>query len=337
MLFPALRQKMTEITGKQGDKRLKERHFQLLDLSVRQSRQMGVGMKKKSPKLIVHFAIVLALANIFSLTGCGKTEDTNAQTNQEVQLDISEIEQEITSAHTDMSVQTDVNAVQTQNDEQGVVTGGVMRVYSDTEKERMVKLQESYQNETAKPEKMIQEVGSSEDLTEGTLCYIVSTGEYYLPDRELTDEELLEIIDCNFRISLNTNRKTQADWDKIILKERAELEAKVQAAGGISEEKAVKIAQKALETDLGEKAKELKLCINETYSWGSDLCVADWSEIKEKDKGALAYCVVFNNADKVTEIDDLLNYNCTVNAVDGSILEAYTLQGWGDTTVRYEH
>lgn len=67
------------------------------------------------------------------------------------------------------------------------------------------------------------------------------------------------------------------------------------------------------------------------------MCVADWSEIKEKDKGALAYCIVFNNADKVTQIDDLLNYNCTVNAVDGSILEAYTLQGWGDNPVYYEH
>lgn len=285
-------------------------------------------MKKKFPKLVTALVAVLTLANVFSLTGCGKTENMDSQTNKEVQFEISETEQAVTSVHTDAEVQTD---------EQSVETGGIMRAYSDKEKERMAELQQSYQSETAKPEKMIQEVDSAEEVTEGTLCYIVSTGEYYLPDRELTDEELLEIIDCNFRISLNTNRKTQADWDEITLKERAELEAKVQAAGGISEEKAVEIAQKALETDLGEKAKELKLCINETYSWSSDLCVADWSEIKEKDKGALAYCVVFNNADKVTEIDNLLNYNCTVNAVDGSILEAYTLQGWGDNPVYYEH
>jgi len=294
-------------------------------------------MKKKSPKLAAALVAVLTLANVFFLTGCGKTENTGLQAEQEVSFEISETEQEITSAQTDVSVQTDVDTAQTQTDGQGVGTGGMMRAYSDKEKERMAELRQSYQNETAKPEKMIQEVDSAEDVTEGMLCYIVSTGEYYLPDRELTDEELLEIIDCNFRIALNTNHKTQAEWDEITLKERAELEAKVQAAGGISEEKAVEIAQKALETDLGEKAKELKLCINVTYDWSSDLCVADWSEIKEKDKGALAYCVVFNNADKVTEIDDLLNYNCTVNAVDGSILEAYTLQGWGDNPVYYEH
>ncbi len=295
-------------------------------------------MKKKSSKLVAALAAVLTLANVFSLTGCGKTENTGSQAEQEVSFEISETEQERTSAQTDASVQTDVDTARTQTDEQGVGTGGMMRAYSDKEKERMADLQQSYQNETAKPEKMIQEVDSAEDVTEGTLCYIISTGEYYLPDRELNDEELLEIIDCNFRICLNTNRKTQAEWDALTRAERAELEAKVQAAGGISEEKAVEIAQKAMETDLGEKAKELKLGIDEKFGWSSDLCVADWSEIKEKDKGALAYSVGFGNMiEDETEIEDWLNYVCVVNAVDGSILEAYTIQGLGDNTVYYEH
>lgn len=294
-------------------------------------------MKKKYPKLVAALVAVLTLANVFSLTGCGKTENTGSQAEQEVSFEISETEQEITSAQIDASVQTDVDTAQTQTDEQGVGTGGMMRAYSDKEKERMAELQQSYQNETAKPEKMIQEVDSAEEVTEGTLCYIVSTGEYYLPDRELADEELLEIIDCNFRISLNTNRKTQAQWDALTRSERAELEAKVQAAGGISEEKAVEIAQKAMEIDLGEKAKELKLGVDETFGWSSDLCVADWSEIKEKDRGALAYSVGFGNViEDETEIEDWLNYVCVVNAVDGSILEAYMIQGW-DNTVYYEH
>lgn len=294
-------------------------------------------MKKKSPKLVATLVAVLTFANVFSLTGCGKTENTGSKAEQEVSFEISKIEQEVTSAQTDASVQTDMDTAQTQTDEQGVGTGGIMRAYSDKEKERMAGLQQSYQNETAKPEQMIQEVDSAEDVTEGTLCYIVSTGEYYLPDRELTDEELLEIIDCNFRISLNTNRKTQAEYEAEDRAKRAELEAKVKAAGGISEEKAVEIAQKAMETDLGEKAKELKLYINKTYGWSSDLCVADWSEIKEKDKGALAYSVGFNNVKEGMEIDNSLNYWCTVNAVDGSILEAYMIQGLGDNTVYYEH
>lgn len=290
---------------------------------------------KKSRNVVVTF---VTLVTVFSLGGCGKAENASAQTNQGMQFHISETEQGNASAQTDAEVQSDVDAAQTQNGEQGAGTGGMMRAYSDQEKERMAKLQESYQNETAKPEKMIWEVDSADGVTEGALCYIISTGEYYLPDRELTDEELLEIIDCNFRISLNTNRKTQAEWDVETRAERAELEAKVKAAGGISEEKAVEIAQKAMETDLGEKAKELKLVVDKTFGWSSDLCVADWSEIKEKDKGALAYSVGFGNMiEDETEIDDWLNYVCVVNAVDGSILEAYMIQGLGDNTVYYKH
>lgn len=295
-------------------------------------------MKKKSKNSKNVVVAVLTLATVFSLAGCGKAENAGTQTNRDMQVHISETEQGNASAQTDAEVQTDADAAQTHNGEQVTGTGGVMRAYSDQEKERMAKLQESYQNETAKPEQMIQEVDSADGVTEGTLCYIISTGECYLPDRELTDEELLEIIDCNFRIAINTNRKTQAEWDAETRAERAELEAKVKAAGGISEEKAVEIAQKAMETDLGEKAKELKLGVDETFGWSSDLCVADWSEIKEKDKGALAYSVGFGNMiEDETEIEDWLNYVCVVNVVDGSILEAYMIQGLGDNTVYYQH
>lgn len=98
----------------------------------------------------------------------------------------------------------------------------------------MAKLNQSYQNETVKPEKTIQEVDSAESMTEGTLCYIRSTGEYYLPERELTDEELLEIIDCNFRIAINSQGWTQEKIDEAERRDRALLEEKVKAAGGIN-------------------------------------------------------------------------------------------------------
>lgn len=136
---------------------------------------------------------------------------------------------------------------------------------------------------------------------------------------------------------LNVNRKTAAEYEAEDRARRAALEERVKAADGISEEKAIEIAKKALEIDLGDRGKELELVIDEAYGWSSDLCVADWSEIKEKDRGAIAYSVGFTNAKEGMEVDELLNYNCVVNAVDGSILEAYTIQGLGDNTVYYEH
>lgn len=288
---------------------------------------------KMSQKWVNAIAAVFIFTSVFSLTGCGATENTALQTGME------EISADLEVKKEDPEVQKGADIAQAQGNgqEQNGEVDSTMRAYSDKEKERMRELQESYQNETAKPENMIQEVDSAEDVTEGMLCYIRSTGGYYLPDRELSDEELLEIIDCNFRIALNMNGKTAAEYEAEDRAERAMLEEKVRVANGISEKEAIEIARKALETDLGEKGKEMELIIDETYGWSSDLCVADWSEIKEKDKGAIVYAIGFNNAkDGIDLTNDLLNYNCVVNSADGRILEAYTVQGW-DHTVYYEH
>lgn len=285
-----------------------------------------------SQKCVNAMAAVLLFAGVFSLAGCGAAETADMQTS------VEEISADLEAWQENPEVETDADSGRTQEtgQEHGGEAGSAMRAYSGREQERMRELQEAYQNGTAKPENMIQEVDGAEDVIEGTLCYIRSAGEYCLPDRELSDEELLEIIDCNFRIALDTNRKTAAEYEAEDRAERAMLEEKVQAAGGISEKEAIEIARKALETDLGEKGKELELIINETYGWSSDLCVADWSEIEEKDRGAIAYSIGFNNAEEGMDIEDILNYNCVVNAVDGSILEAYATQGWDDA-VYYKH
>lgn len=210
---------------------------------------------KKSQKVVNMTVAVFMLASIFSLSGCGKTEHTDPQTDiEEMSVDL-EVQQETPIAGTD---------------------------------DDMAKIQEAGQ-----------EQGEAADL--------------------------------------NVNRKTAAEYEAEDRARRAALEERVKAADGISEEKAIEIAKKALEIDLGDRGKELELVIDEAYGWSSDLCVADWSEIKEKDRGAVAYSVGFTNAKEGMEVDELLNYNCVVNAVDGSILEAYTIQGLGDNTVYYEH
>lgn len=155
-----------------------------------------------------------------------------------------------------------------------------------------------------------------------------------------TDDDTAKIQEAGLEqgeaVELNANRKTAAEYEAEDRARRAALEERVKAADGISEEKAIEIAEEALETDLGEKGKELELTVDETYGWRSDLCVADWSEIKAEDKGAIAYSVGFNNAKGGMDMNDLVNYCCVVNAADGSILEAYTVMGW-DNTVYYDH
>lgn len=293
---------------------------------------------RQTGKKFFAFEAALVAASILVLTGCGRSvQDIPHTETGEAQYDMAEAEI-LTNDEQEQSGASEGDAKQDQNAESDMI---VIRAYSDKEKERMAELQESYQNETAKPEKMIQEAASAEGVKEGTLCYITSTGQFYLPDRELSDEELLEIIDCNFRIALNSNHKTQEEWDAEDRAKRAELEAKVKVAGGITEDEAIEAARKAMEEDLGDKAKGMQLRMwDERLGWKTDLCVADWSEIKEEDRGAIGYYMQFDLGDK--DVTDWTNWHCTVNAADGSILEAYQIELaqdgiHTDNTIYYEH
>ncbi|MCM1417066.1 MAG: hypothetical protein NC430_14240, partial [bacterium] len=123
------------------------------------------------------------------------------------------------------------------------------------------------------------------------------------------------------------------------------LEEKIKAAGGISEDEAIEIARKAMEIDIGEKAKELEVRIYPDVAsngWKLRLYdITDWDEYK--DKGDIAYSVQFGNKEEVTDPKEFCDYHCMVNAVDGSICGAYSLSGdvglyWDyDDLVWYEH
>lgn len=289
---------------------------------------------KKTTKRINNAFAPLVCAIAFMIAGCSSTESASQQAGAKDPPVISEEQ----PGSVELESAADNTQAQENEQEHNGGAGSVMRKYSDKEQERMKELQESYQNETAKPENMIQEVDSAEEVTEGTLCYIRSAGEYYLPDRELSDEELLEIIDCNFRIVFNMNRKTAAEYEAEDRAERAMLEEKVKAANGISEEEAIEIAKKAMETDLGEKGKGLKLHeAEESYGWRAYLDdLTDWDEYK--DKGEIGYSIQFDNVEAINALDELFSYHCMVNAIDGSICGAYSSKGLsGDNDIWYEH
>ena len=132
---------------------------------------------------------------------------------------------------------------------------GFSREYSDEEKERSKALWQEYGNGTF-PEKSITQVDTVEDVTEGMLCYIRSTGVFNLPDQEMTDEELLEIIDFQHKMSYAVSQSPAAQEARAEMQaEEKRWQEKIQAAGGISEEEAIEIATKQMQAELGERAE----------------------------------------------------------------------------------
>ena len=190
------------------------------------------------------------------------------------------------------------------------------REYFDEEKERSKVLWQEYKNGTF-PEKTIAQVDTAEDVTEGTLCYIRSTGVFNLPEQEMTDEEILEIIDFQHKMSYAVSQSPAAHEARAEMQaEKDMLKEKVQAAGGISEEEAIEIARKRMEADLGERAEGKEIL---KYEDGSvAVIIQDISEQTDYEhKGDVAYNVIFSDP------NDHSTYYCMIDAVDGSILKTY--------------
>ncbi len=69
------------------------------------------------------------------------------------------------------------------------------RAYFDTEKERMRALRESYEGEARFPEKELTMIEEASEYKGRGVAFLGDTSTFFFPEKEMSDEELLEIID----------------------------------------------------------------------------------------------------------------------------------------------
>ena len=138
---------------------------------------------------------------------------------------------------------------------------GFSRAYTDSEKIRYQELAEKYMSGTF-PKDEIPQTDSEEDVKEDEFCFIVSRSIFHLPDRELTDEEILEIID----FSVKRDYALRQNYEKEYAQELAQKEAleEKQIAdnvenGGITQQRAVEIATEKLFTFFENNGEGLEL------------------------------------------------------------------------------
>ena len=144
------------------------------------------------------------------------------------------------------------------------------------------------------------------------LCYDKAAGMFYLPDRELTDEELLEMIDFQTRTDYAlTQNEAAKEAREAFAADQTRLAKQAEAAGGISEEEAVKIAESHMKAELGTAA-EGKDDVN--------VLLVDTSETDRAYETDVIYVVSFDN------VNDKSTYTCEIDATDGSVLGAQELR-----------
>ena len=69
------------------------------------------------------------------------------------------------------------------------------RQLSKLERDKMLEFREEYETEGRLPTKEILKVQKKSEVVHGELCFCVENSTFYLPKQELTDDELLQIID----------------------------------------------------------------------------------------------------------------------------------------------
>ena len=145
----------------------------------------------------------------------------------------------------------EMESILTMQKDQATDADSFSRDYSQKERERMAELYKAYQNGTF-PEGELLMLETDEEIPQDTLCYRKDTGRFYFPERSLTDEELLQIIDFNYKrdYSLTLDPVVQAAKAEQE-KEQEEIKAKVQAESSISESDAIAIVQNWMTTFFG--------------------------------------------------------------------------------------
>ena len=151
----------------------------------------------------------------------------------------------------------EVSAIATTIQEQAISADSMIREYTLEENTRMTELAKAY-NQGMFPTGAITEVATKSEAEGLEFCYITQTGEFYLPSRSLTDEELLEIIDFNIKRDYALSCA-----NKEIMEEQQELntqrEQVITKQGGITEEESVDKATLYMEMIYGKSTTGYEL------------------------------------------------------------------------------
>lgn len=160
----------------------------------------------------------------------------------------------------------EIKEVESVMDAQEVNADTFSREYSDTEKERYGNLCRAYLQGTFPEGELKQEQTKTEGLDD-VLYYAKDTSTFYLPGRELTDEELLQIIEFNTKRDYALEQRAQPAE---VTEEEKQAREQIAGSGGISEEKAIALGTEWLHNLYGvsEQGMELNHYLDTEY--GSD-------------------------------------------------------------------
>lgn len=135
------------------------------------------------------------------------------------------------------------------------------RELTKEEKKRRKALMIAYQKEGRFPEGELKKIENESEVDKDMLCFLPETLYFYLPERDLTDEELLQIIDYFEKTNYALKEHYEEEYpEEVAAQKSAEEDAKqkAEAKGGISEEEAVAKAQEWMKKLYGKTGEDME-------------------------------------------------------------------------------
>lgn len=168
------------------------------------------GQSQRKINFYGKLAVACACVCIITMSGVGVHAAINYANQRMEQVTDGEKEQFI----------SDVNESQASAD-------SYSRPLTDVEKSRLDELTEEYESNGVYPEESILKIKDSSQIDLSRICFEPDTSTFYLPERELTDEDILELIDFyNIRDNVLSGQKTEVVYDMTGVDEITEEEAK---------------------------------------------------------------------------------------------------------------
>lgn len=251
------------------------------------------GTKKKYyfPNVAAAIVLVALLSGVLSIP-------VRALVNSFIQERMEKVpEEELTEMVNDLYVQ-----------EAGI--DSFSRKYTEEEKRKMSELVQKYQEGTF-PEGELARAESIEEAERLGFCFLVPNRTFYLPDRELTEEELLQIIDFYAKRDYAVTKQYEEEFADELAQQKEIEEQKIEEiveSGGITEEDAVEIAQEWLIKIYGITGEGLE----SNHSYTDDVWVADRTELYHMNW---------------TDFPNRLYYYFYIDAQDGSLIYAKRTNG----------
>lgn len=177
------------------------------------------------------------------------------------------------------------------------------RELTQMESKRMQRLKCSYEQEGRFPEKELIQVNTKQQVKEDAVVFVIEESKFYLPDREMTDEELLEIIDFYCKRDFSILQKMSLDDQTKTTGEECVHE------GGITKKEASRIAQKMAVEIYSVELKQYKTTV--VYDQNREYRV-DMTGRKNADT---FHIVVDGDSSKVVEIEHVQKRENTASGI----------------------